>query len=66
MPHNRIAQISGVPHVVDTRSRIDFEPGKTASGHDPRFAGMSEKEMRDFLKEEQREGVHPSLKGKHF
>ena len=65
MPHNRIAQISGIKeHSV--RSRVDFEPGKTASGHDPRFAGMSEKEMRDFLKEEQREGIHPSLKGKRF
>ena len=65
MPEKGIAQMTGIKeHSV--RSRVDFEPGKTAMGHDPRFAGMSEKEMREFLKEEQREGIHPSLKGKRF
>lgn len=65
MPEKRIAQITGLKE-HNVRSHIDFEPGKTAMGHDPRFAGMNEKEMREFLKEEQQEGVHPSLRGKHF
>jgi hypothetical protein len=57
--------MSGVPEHTVT-SPYDFDPKLHAMRHDPRCAGMSDAEMRTFLKEEQAEGVHPSLRGKRF
>lgn len=34
--------------------------------HEARCAGMTDEEMREFMREEQKEGMHPSLKGKRF
>jgi hypothetical protein len=34
--------------------------------HPHKFAGLTEAEEKEFLKEEQKEGHHPSLKGKKF
>ena len=60
MPHDKIAKMSGVPHVHASKGS-DFE-------HNPneQFGGMKDTEMRKFMKEEQAEGMHPSLKHKHF
>ena len=60
MPHNKIANLSGVG-VHQAGKEIDHHPQHTAY-----HSELSEAEMREFLKEEQREGMHPSLKGKHF
>ena len=65
MPEKRIAHIAGLRE-DQVRSDIDFSPCKTAHGHHPKFAGMSEHDMREFMKEEQKEGMHPSLRGKRF
>lgn len=65
MPHRKISEMSGVSESV-LHSGIDHSCHATAYGHDPRFAGMSEHDMREFLKEEQKEGMHPSLRGKRF
>ena len=60
MSERTISDMTGIkPEHI--RSLVDHHPEREA-----RFAGMSEEEMREFLKEEQREGVHPSLKGKRF
>jgi hypothetical protein len=60
MPERRIAKLAGMPeHQI--KSPYDFNPH-----HPQRCAGMSDAEMREFMKEEQREGMHPSLKGKKF
>jgi hypothetical protein len=65
MPERKISQMTGMPeHVV--KSPLDHDPRLAAMRHDPRFAGMTEEEMRRFLREEQAEGVHPSLQGKRF
>jgi len=62
MPHERIAAISGVSHVSAVKgSRFEHNPHHTAHGKP-----LTEPEFREFLKEEQKEGDHPSLKGKHF
>lgn len=37
-----------------------------APQHEVRCAGMTDAEMRQFMREEQAEGMHPSLKGKRF
>jgi hypothetical protein len=60
MPHDRIAKMAGV-HAHNVRSPIDHHPH-----HEAACAGMTDAEMRQFMREEQAEGVHPSLKGKHF
>lgn len=57
MPHNHISQLSGVGV---------HHAGKEIDHHTRRTAGLSEAEMRQFMSEEQKEGMHPSLKGKHF
>lgn len=57
--------MSGVPEHVVT-SPYDFSVRLQAMKCDSRFAGMSEEDMRKFLREEQAEGMHPSLRGKHF
>jgi hypothetical protein len=56
MPHEKVARMSGV-HTGNVGHGVD---------HHPQFAGMNEPDMRAFLKEEQAEGMHPSLKGKRF
>jgi hypothetical protein len=58
MPHKTIANLSGVS-VHRAGKAIDHDPGQSC-------AGMSDHEMRQFMKEEQAEGMHPSLKGKRF
>jgi hypothetical protein len=60
MPAGKIAKLSGM-HPGQVRSLIDHHPAGEC-------AGMTEREMRQFLKEEQKEGphVHPSLHGKRF
>jgi hypothetical protein len=58
MPHKTIANLSGV-RVHHTGKEIDHDPGQSC-------AGMNDQEMRKFMKEEQAEGMHPSLKGKRF
>jgi hypothetical protein len=66
MPERRIARITGMPEQV-VRSPYDFSARLQAMRGDPKFAGMSEEDMRKFLREEQAEkGMHPSLQGKHF
>jgi hypothetical protein len=65
MPERRVAKMSGMPE-CDVTSPYDFSARIQGMRHDPRFAGMSDAEMRAFLREEQREGVHPSLQGKKF
>jgi hypothetical protein len=57
--------MAGVPERV-VESPLDFSARCETMRSDPRYAGMTEHDMREFLKEEQREGIHPSLKGKHF
>ena len=42
-------------------SPLDHSPN-----HEARCAGMNDEEMRQFMREEQAEGMHPSLKGKRF
>jgi hypothetical protein len=60
MPHRKISRMSGMaPEVV--RSPYDHSPH-----HEAVCAGMTDAEMREFMKEEQKEGVHPSLRGKRF
>lgn len=60
MPHDKIANLSGVrTHHVG--KHIDHHPHHTAG-----CAGMTDHEMREFMKEEQKEGMHPSLRGKRF
>lgn len=60
MPHNKIAHLAGMrSHEVS--SPLDHSPY-----HEARCAGMSDAEMRQFMREEQAEGMHPSLKGKRF
>jgi hypothetical protein len=62
MPHDRIRAISGIRQVTTVDgSPMEHNPHHTAHGH-----ALSETEFRAFLKEEQKEGMHPSLKGKHF
>ncbi len=65
MPEARIARMTGIRKEV-VESPYDFSCRVEHMRSDPRFAGMSEHDMREFLKEEQKEGMHPSLKGKHF
>ena len=65
MPEKRVARMSGMPEHVTT-SPYDFSARLQAMHNDPRFAGMTDAEMRAFLKEEQAEGMHPSLQGKRF
>jgi hypothetical protein len=60
MPHNRIAKMTGV-HPEHVASPLDHSPN-----HEARCAGMSDAEMRQFMREEQAEGMHPGLKGKRF
>jgi len=60
MPHDRIANLSGVK-MRYAGEEIDHNPRHSAS-----CARLSESEMREFLKEEQMEGKHPSLQGKRF
>jgi hypothetical protein len=60
MPHDRIQAISGVRHSAKG-SPLEHNPHHTAHG-----MPLSDAEFREFLKEEQKEGMHPSLKGKHF
>ena len=60
MVHNKIAKMSGVPQATHSLGAdVEFHPHAQC-------AGMSDAEMREFMKEEQKEGMHPSLKGKHF
>ena len=59
MPQDRISRMVGMGKGV--RSPLDHHPL-----NETRCAGMSDAEMREFMKEEQKEGMHPSLKGKHF
>jgi hypothetical protein len=62
MPHDRMQAISGVHHVSAVRgSRFEHNPHHTAHGKP-----LTEGEFREFLREEQKEGDHPVLKGKHF
>ena len=60
MPHDKIAKMSGM-HGRSVRSPLDHHPY-----HEVTCAGMTDAEMREFMKEEQKEGLHPILKGKHF
>ena len=59
MPEKKISQMSGMP-VHQLRSPYDHNPHTTAC------CGMSDHDIREFMKEEQKEGMHPSLKGKRF
>ena len=62
MPHERIAAISGMKPAEAMRgSQFEHTPHHTAHGRP-----LDDEEFREFLKEEQKEGMHPSLKGKHF
>ena len=67
MPEKKIRHMSGL-NVGYGRlgDRIEFDPMVQRAGHHEKYAGMSEHEMREFMKEEQREGMHPSLRGKRF
>lgn len=65
MPERKIADLTGMHH-HQVMSPYDYSVRVEHMKRDPRFAGMTEHEMREFLREEQREGMHPSLKGKHF
>jgi len=57
--HSKMARLSGMPaHTIS--SPLDHNP------RTERCAGMSDAELRKFFKEEQKEGMHPSLKGKKF
>ena len=60
MPHDRIAKMSGM-HAAHVKSGMDHHPY-----HEGRCAGMTDAEMREFMREEQREGSHPSLRHKRF
>jgi hypothetical protein len=60
MPHDKIAKMAGV-HAHSMKSPMDHSPH-----HEAVCAGMSDAEMRQFMREEQAEGMHPSLKGKRF
>ena len=57
MPERRIAKMTGLYPENVRAPLIDHHPQKQA---------LTPEEMREFLKEEQKEGMHPSLKGKHF
>ena len=59
MVRQKIANMSGVG-MTEVGKGIDYHPGHSAR------PALNPDEMREFLREEQREGVHPSLKGKHF
>jgi hypothetical protein len=60
--HDRMQAISGMRQVSTVKgSPMEHDPHHTAHG-----APLSESEFREFLKEEQKEGEHPILKGKHF
>lgn len=59
MPHEKIRRMVGMGSV--RKSPLDHNP--LGECHLPE---MSERETRQFLKEEQAEGAHPSLKGKRF
>jgi len=58
MVMKKIAGLSGLD-LHDGHRAYDFD------GH-AHLPGMSEGETREFLREEQREGTHPSLRGKRF
>jgi len=60
MPQKKIARMAGMG-TVHMHSPLDHHPA-----HEVVCAGMSDHEMRQFMREEQAEGYHPSLKGKHF
>ena len=60
MVNKKLARLAGM-NTHELRSPLDHHPQ-----HEGRCAGMNDAEMREFFKEEQREGMHPSLKGKHF
>ena len=60
MPKTRVARMSGVG-LEHVGSGIDHHPHQSVE-----CAGMTDHEMREFMKEEQKEGMHPSLKGKRF
>lgn len=62
---HKLAGTHGISHGQHT-SHLDFCPCQTAHGHREEVAGMSEREMRQYFREEQREGIHPSLRGKKF
>lgn len=59
MPHEKVARMSGV-HVGNVGRGMDHHPQRES------LPGMSEEDTRKFMREEQQEGMHPSLKGKHF
>jgi hypothetical protein len=59
MPHEKVARMSGL-HVGNAGRVVDHDPKNES------VAGMSDAEMRQFMREEQAEGMHPSLKGKRF
>ena len=52
--------MSGI-HPESIKSRLDHHPH-----HEVACANMTDAEMRQFMREEQAEGMHPSLKGKRF
>lgn len=60
MPHEKIRQMAGMGG-ARLKSPLDHNPHQEC--HLP---AMTERETRQFLKEEQAEGMHPSLKGKRF
>ena len=61
MPLGKISHMTGMgKHINEGHKACDFDPNPH------KFGGMSDEDMREFMKEEQREGVHPSLRGKRF
>ena len=60
MVRDKLAHMSGVG-VHRVGHNVEHNPH-----HSVQCAGMNEDEMREFMREEQREGMHPSLKGKRF
>jgi hypothetical protein len=62
MPHHKIEALSGLHGVRHTRGHpMEHNPHHTAHG-----MPLTEPEFREFLREEQKEGMHPSLRGKRF
>jgi len=66
MPEHKIAQMSGVqeryvtsPHDFSARRQQAMDGGRCP-------AHMTDEQWREFLREEQKEGMHPSLRGKKF
>jgi hypothetical protein len=59
MPHHKLARMSGMSREA-VHSPLDHHP------YHERYAGMTEEGMREFMREEQAEGMHPSLRGKRF